>query len=57
MPFVLCNAPSTFQSLMNHVFHPFLHHFFLVLFDDILIYSQTWIEHLTHVDQVLNLLS
>jgi hypothetical protein len=57
MPFGLCNAPSTFQSLMNHVFRPFLHHFVLVFFDDIIIYRKTWTDHLTHVDQVLHLLS
>jgi hypothetical protein len=57
MPFGLCNAPSTFQSLMNHVSCPFLCHFVLVFFDDIIIYSKTWIDHLAHVDRVLHLLS
>jgi hypothetical protein len=57
MPFGLYNAPSTFESLMNHVFHPFLHHFVLVYFDNILIHRKTCTNHLTHVDRVLHLLS
>ena len=57
MPFGMCNSPSTFQSLMNHVVRPFLCHFVLVFFDDILIYSKTWPSHISHVNQVLHLLS
>jgi len=38
---------------MNNLFCPFIHKFVLVFFNDILVYSKNFDEHLEHLDRFL----
>lgn len=56
MPLGLTNALTTFQSVMNDIFRPYLQRFVLVFFDDILVYSMGLKTHLQHLETVLQTL-
>lgn len=56
MPFGLCNTPSSFQATMNNIFRPYLRHFIIVFFDDILIYSTCFEDHLLHFELTFHVL-
>eukprot|EP00253_Pinus_taeda_P036478 PITA_36478 len=53
MPFELTNAPATFMRVMDDILRPFTNSFVVVYLDDILIFIQSWEEHLHHIRQVL----
>lgn len=57
MPFGLTNTLATFQATMNQLLTEFLRKFVMVFFDDILIYRRSVIEHLHHLQTILELLS
>jgi hypothetical protein len=49
MPFGLCNAPATFQRLMNDVLEDLLWKFVVVYLDDINVHSTSFDQHLEHL--------
>ena len=53
MPMGLCNAPATFQSLMNRIFYDCVDVFLVVYMDDLLIFSKDEESHIKHLNTVL----
>lgn len=51
-----CNAGATYQSLMNHIFGPYIGVFMDVYLDNIVIYSDTAEDHIRHVKTVIDTL-
>eukprot|EP00253_Pinus_taeda_P030017 PITA_30017 len=56
MPFGLTNAPATFTRLMDEILQPFTNSFVVVYLDVILIFNQSWEQHLHQIRQVLQTL-
>jgi len=56
MPFGLTNAPTMFIDLKNWVFRPYLDQYVVVFIDDILVYSNSHLEHEQHLRVVLQTL-
>uniref|UniRef100_A0A8C2JKG0 ribonuclease H n=1 Tax=Cyprinus carpio TaxID=7962 RepID=A0A8C2JKG0_CYPCA len=52
MPFGLCNAPATFQRLMQRCLGNQLMDSTLVYLDDVIVYSPDFKSHLEHLEQV-----
>ena len=53
MPFGICNAPSTFQRLMELVLADLCWETCLIYLDDVIVYGHNWDEHLQRLRQVL----
>ena len=53
MPFGVCNAPATFQSMINDVFRDMLDVGVIAYMDDIRIYTETVEEHVALVRRVM----
>jgi hypothetical protein len=56
LSFGLTSAPHSFQKAMNSTLAPMLRKSVLVFFDDILVYSASYQEHLVHLEQVFKIL-
>ena len=51
-----CNAGTTYQTLMNHIFASYIGVFVYVYLDDIIIFSDTIEDHVKHIQIVFDIL-
>jgi hypothetical protein len=57
MPFGLCNAPSTFQRLMDAVILPEYRSFIETYIDDLMTHSTSFDDHIMHLEKLLQQLT
>ena len=56
LPQGITNGPATFQRVINHILGPTRWKYALAYIDDVIIYSQTFEEHLSHLDDICQIL-
>lgn len=56
MPFGLCNAPATFQRLMDATLRKYTWQSCLVYIDDIIVFSRSFDDHLVDLNNIFNAL-
>ncbi|MBW0547355.1 hypothetical protein O181_087070, partial [Austropuccinia psidii MF-1] len=55
MPFGIKNAPAHFQRMIDTIFQEEISEGWMVVYiDDIIIYSETWEDHVQYIDRVLS---
>lgn len=53
MPFGLCNAPATFKSVFDTILNGIIGKFAFVYLDDIVVYSKTKEDHISHLNMIM----
>ena len=56
LPFGLTNVPASFQHLLEHVLRDYIGKFVILYIGDVLIFSASFADHLSHVAQVMHTL-
>ncbi|CAF5008080.1 unnamed protein product, partial [Rotaria magnacalcarata] len=56
LPQGIGNGPATFQRLINHILGPAGWKYALAYIDDVIIYSKTFEEHLSHLNEICGIL-